>query len=141
MLKRCDQSWDRDGGNGDGLGGVDEVPFAILHGGKVFLTYSGGSHTLSNGKQTGTYTVGLLTASQGADLLNAASWEVTDYPILPMGAVNGETASGHHSFVTDTEGNDVFVYHTRDVAASDSPWDRRVRARIVHWAYDGTPIL
>lgn len=141
MLKRCDQSWDRDGGNGDGLGGVDEGPFAILHGGKVFLTYSGGSHTLSNGKQTGTYTVGLLTASQGADLLNAASWEVTDYPILPMGAVNGETASGHHSFVTDTEGNDVFVYHTRDVAASDSPWDRRVRARIVHWAYDGTPIL
>lgn len=138
MIRRCKQSWDRDGGDGGQLGGVDEGPFPIKYGDKIMITYSGGSHTIPSGKSIGTYTVGLLTAVTGSNLLNPDSWISTDYPILPIGAVEGMSASGHHSFVKDSDGSEVFIYHTRK---SGIPGVRRVKARNVHWAYDGTPIL
>lgn len=108
---------------------VDEGPFVIQNDGKIYMTFSGAA--------TGNlYVVGLLTADEDADLLDAASWKETGYPILSSESVPGELGPGHSCFSTDEDGRDIFVYHMRPNGGTRSATVRRV-----HWAPDGSPVL
>lgn len=75
-------------------GVVNEGAYAVIKDGTVYLTYSGAS--VDN-----TYAVGLLKATEGADLLNPDNWTKNNYPILSSFVVEGEFGTGHSSFVKD----------------------------------------
>lgn len=109
---------------------VDEGPFIIKHGNKIFITFSGSGVDV-------TYILGLLAANKDADLCDVNSWTETGYPILASEHVEDQLGPGHNSFTVDEYGRDVIVFH----AKSSEKSIRHATARTVHWAADGTPIL
>jgi GH43 family beta-xylosidase len=109
---------------------VEEGPFALIRGGKLFLTFAGALIDA-------TYVVGLLTADQGADLLNPDSWTKGNYPLLTSRSVPGEYGPGHNSYVTDDDGTVWNVYHARP--GIEGP--RSSGLRRVHFDIDGYPVL
>ncbi len=122
-ILRCQYGWDRTGTT------VDEGPYVIQRDGKVYMTFSGSS--VSN-----TYLVGLLTAEQGADLLDAANWKETGYPILTAESVAKEYGPGHSCFSVDEDGRPIFVFHMKPNGGTRSATVRRV-----HFGPDGAPVL
>lgn len=109
---------------------VEEGPFALIRGGKLFLTFAGALIDA-------TYVVGLLTADQGADLLNPDSWTKGNYPLLTSRSVPGEYGPGHNSYVTDDDGTVWNAYHARP--GIEGP--RSSGLRRVHFDIDGYPVL
>lgn len=124
---------------------VNEGPAVIKRNGKIFVYYSASATGVE-------YCMGVLSADENSDLIDAKSWSKNSYPVLTSNDVPGEYGPGHNSFTVDENGNDVFVYHARsqecyedkcEYANQSSLYDpcRHARVRNVHWAYDGTPIL
>ncbi len=130
---------------------VNEGATVLQKDGKIFMCYSA-SGTGSE------YAIGMCSAENGADLLDAASWTKSPYPLLTSRDVDGEEGPGHNSFTVDKDGNVIFVYHARPTSHNDQHcgWDgssstynsdplndpcRHARLKRVHWAADGTPIL
>ncbi len=100
MLTTPDYDWERKGF------WVNEGPGVIKHGGKIYLTYSA-SDTGVN------YCMGMLTAEDGADLLDPASWKKQRMPVLKTSASKSIYGPGHNCFTKDEEGNDILVFHAR----------------------------
>jgi len=100
LLTTPDYDWERKGF------WVNEGPAVIKRNGKIFLTYSA-SDTGVN------YCMGMLSADQGADLLDPLSWRKERYPVLSSSYDCGIYGPGHNSFTTDDEGNDILVFHAR----------------------------
>lgn len=116
---------------------VNEGPAVIKRNGKIFITYSA-SATDSN------YCIGLLTASDTADLLNANSWVKSANPIFTSNATTGQYGPGHNCFTTSPDGtDDIMVYHARSYKdiTGDPLYDpnRHTRAQKIYWNADGTP--
>lgn len=109
---------------------VDEGPFALLTDKKVFLTFSSAA-------VDSTYVVGLLSAEPDADLLNPASWEKKNFPILTSRCVEGEYGTGHNAYVIDDNGDVWNTYHARP--GIDGP--RSSGFRRVHFNAAGEPVL
>lgn len=109
---------------------VDEGPFTLMINKKIFLTFA--SALIDE-----TYTVGLLSADLGADLMNPMSWIKENYPILTSRSVPGEYGPGHNSYVTDEDGIVWNAYHARfGIGEPRSSGIRRV-----HFDIDGYPVL
>lgn len=109
---------------------VDEGPFALIRGDRLFLTFSSAAVDTS-------YVVGLLTIEKGKDLLNVHNWKKKNYPILTARSVEGEYGTGHNAYVEDDDGNIWNTYHAR-------PGIDGVRSsgiRRVHFDVDGEPVL
>lgn len=109
---------------------VDEGPYALVNGGKLYLTFSSAA-------VDSTYVVGLLTMEPGRDLLVRENWIKNNYPILTSRSVEGEYGTGHNAYVTDEFGNIWNTYHAR-------PGIQGVRSsgiRRVHFDVDGCPVL
>ncbi len=85
---------------------VNEGPSALHHGGKIYLTYSA-SATDDH------YAMGMLTADEHADLLDAASWTKSPVPVMVTDPAHGIYGPGHNSFTRDKEGRDLLVFHAR----------------------------
>jgi GH43 family beta-xylosidase len=116
---------------------VNEAPAVLLRNGRVFLTYSA-SATDAN------YVLGMLTASENANLLDPAAWRKSPEPVLRSSAANGQYGPGHNSFTTTPDGKtDILVYHARNYRdiKGDSLYDpnRHTRAQAIRWRADGTP--
>ncbi len=100
LLTTPDYDWERVGF------WVNEGPAVLKKDGKIFLTYSA--------SETGAaYCMGMLTASEDADLLDPLSWKKERYPVLQSCPEKGIYGPGHNSFTTDEAGNEVMVYHAR----------------------------
>ncbi len=124
---------------------VNEGPAAMIHNGKVFLTFSASA----TGPE---YCIGLMYADENADLTDITNWTKLDTPLLTSDDLDGEYGPGHNSFVKDENGDWVFVYHSRDekcykgecgYSQNDSLYDpcRSARKRQVLWDENGFPIL
>lgn len=124
---------------------VNEGPAAMIHNGKVFLTFSASA----TGPE---YCIGLMYADENADLTDITNWTKLDTPLLTSDDLDGEYGPGHNSFVKDENGDWVFVYHSRDekcykgecgYSQNDSLYDpcRSARKRKVLWDENGFPIL
>jgi GH43 family beta-xylosidase len=116
---------------------VNEGPAALIHGGKIFLTYSASATDWH-------YCMGMLTASVDADLLDPKSWTKSPEPVFATSDANGVYGPGHNSFTKTPDGKtDILVYHARSYKAivGDALHDpnRSTRAQVVHWRPDGTP--
>ncbi|MFD6662267.1 family 43 glycosylhydrolase [Micromonospora chalcea] len=116
---------------------VAEGPTVIQRNGRVFLTYSA-SATDAN------YCLGMLTASAGANLLDAAAWAKSPNPVFASSAATGQYGPGHNSFTVSEDGqSDILVYHDRNYRdISGDPLNdpnRRTRIQKLYWNADGTP--
>ena len=83
----------------------NEGPYAFYHGNTVYLAYSGGD------ARGYLYTVGMLTAKDGADLCDLSVWEKAKTPVLSFRSVPGEYGPGHNSFFCDRDGDWWIAYH------------------------------
>ncbi|MBP2479610.1 GH43 family beta-xylosidase [Crossiella equi] len=114
---------------------VAEGPAVLLRNGRVFVTYSASATDAR-------YCMGLLTADQGADLLDPRSWTKSPDPVFTSNTATSQYGPGHNSFTT-VDGVDVLVYHARDYReiSGDPLFDpnRHVRVQRLHWNADGTP--
>jgi GH43 family beta-xylosidase len=116
---------------------VNEAPAVLVKNGRVFLTYSA-SATDAN------YAMGMLSARDDADLLDAASWTKSPRPVFSSSDANRQWGPGHNSFTTTPDGKtDVLVYHARNYRdiVGDPLRDpnRNTRAQVIHWRADGMP--
>jgi GH43 family beta-xylosidase len=109
---------------------VDEGPFALFRGDKLFLTFS-------SALVDETYVVGLLTTDINADLLRPESWVKTNYPLLSSRSIPGEYGPGHNAYVIDDDGNVWNTYHARP--GVEGPRSSGIRR--VHFDIDGYPVL
>ncbi|WP_111768752.1 immunoglobulin-like domain-containing protein [Nakamurella deserti] len=139
LLTAPEFAWERDAGQA-----IDEGPAVLQRDGKIYVTFSAATVDAN-------YTVGLLTADSATDLLDPASWTKSSYPLLQTADLVNEQGPGHNSFTVDQYGNPVIVYHSRTTGEVSGPGDqgdgglfdpgRHARARTVHFAADGSPIL
>lgn len=122
-ISKPDYGWD----NNDTF--VDEGPFLIQRNGKLYLTFSGGM-------VNPTYCVGILTADEKDNLLDASVWTKGNYPILTSRSVENQYGPGHNSYIYDDDGTLYNVYHAQ--------WNKGTRSasiRRVHFDIDGDPVL
>lgn len=89
---------------------VNEGPAVLMHGNKIYLTYSANA--------TGTeYCMGLLTADAGGDLLDPVNWHKSPEPVFATWAENHKYGPGHNSFTWAEDGTTpLLVYHVREAA-------------------------
>lgn len=116
---------------------VNEGPAILKRNGRVFLTYSA-SATDEN------YCMGMLTASEDADLLDSSSWIKSPEPVFKSDPENDQYGPGHNSFTVSEDGKeDILIYHCRDYTeiVGDPLYDpnRHTKAQVIHWNEDGTP--
>ncbi|MCX7711715.1 MAG: glycoside hydrolase family 43 protein [Clostridia bacterium] len=116
---------------------VNEGPGILKRNGRIFLTFSA-SATDSN------YCMGLLTASEDADLLKPEAWGKLPEPVFKSNEENGQYGPGHNCFTTSPDGKeDILVYHARNYKEikGDPLYDpnRHTRAQKLEWNQDGTP--
>ncbi len=116
---------------------VNEAPAVLVKNGKIFITYSASATDAS-------YSMGLLTADAGANLLDPASWRKSAEPVFVSSAANSQYGPGHNAFTTTPDGKtDVLIYHARNYRdiKGDSLHDpnRATRAQVINWRADGTP--
>ena len=120
-----DRSWS------DNTTPVVEGPFVIQRDGKIMITFSGSG-------VDSTYAVGLMTADAGAELLDAGSWTMRNYPIWHFeGPVTDNWGPGHNSYTYDDDGNLINIFHAKLTANGT----RDSGARMVYFRQDGSPIL
>ncbi len=155
LVSTPDYAWEWSGGTI-----INEGPAVLKHDGKIHLCFSGAAVDY-------TYCVGMVTAEEGADLLNPASWTKYPTPLLKsedfeVEGYDPQCGPGHNSFTYDKDGNPVIVYHARPMNCSNAvdangnfgqceyvskgrdglndPC-RHARAKSLNFAADGTPIL
>lgn len=117
---------------------VNEGPAVLIRNGRIFLTYSA-SATEHH------YCMGLLTASEDADLLDPTSWTKSAEPIFETNEESGLFGPGHNSFTVSEDGKtDILIYHARDYKeiVGDPLYDpnRHARAQAIEWA-EGLPVF
>jgi GH43 family beta-xylosidase len=116
---------------------VNEGPAVLIRNGRIFITYSG-SATDHN------YCMGMLTADEGADPLNPASWHKSPLPVFMSSPPNSQFGPGHNSFTVSEDGaTDLLVYHARNYKEIEgnplrNP-DRHTRVQPIRWRADGYP--
>ncbi len=155
LVSTPDFAWEWDGGTI-----INEGPAVLKHDGKIHLCFSAAAVNY-------TYCVGMVTAEEGADLLNPDSWTKYPTPLLKsedfeVEGYEPQCGPGHNSFTYDKDGNPVIVYHARPMNCSNAMdangnWGtceyvnrgddalsdpcRHARAKSLNFAADGTPIL
>ncbi len=143
---------------------IEEGPAVLLHGGKVFVTYSCATVDMH-------YGVCLVYADLNDDLMDPDSWHKYQAPLLTTadltqtlkegtftkdttenGQYKGIFGPGHNNFTIDENGNTVIVYHARDWddsypgATGDDKYGltdpgRHAYVNSVHFGADGFPIF
>lgn len=109
---------------------VDEGPFALIRGDKLYVTFSSAA-------VDSTYVVGLLQIEKGKDLLVRENWYKNNYPLFTSRSYDGEYGTGHNAYVMDEDGIIWNTYHARP--GVDGP--RSTGIRRVHFDIDGEPML
>ncbi|TDB73803.1 family 43 glycosylhydrolase [Micromonospora sp. KC723] len=110
---------------------VAEGPFALRHGDRLVVTYSG--------SQVGpTYAVGAIEAPSGADLLDPDTWTKAHAPVLGTTGDFSHWGPGHNTFSRDEDGLELVVFHAHPGITARG---RCVALRRVHWAADGHLVL
>ncbi|MGB7539621.1 MAG: glycoside hydrolase family 43 protein [Anaerolineales bacterium] len=129
MISKPEQDWEKIGF------WVNEGAAVLKRNGRIFISYSASATDAH-------YAIGLLTASQTGNLLDANAWRKSPTPVFT--SANGVYGPGHNSFTVTPDGaQDILVYHGRDYEriAGDPLNDpnRHTRVQPLSWNADGTP--
>lgn len=116
---------------------VNEGPAVLRKNGRIFISYSASATDAH-------YCMGLLTASEEADLLNPDSWQKSASPVFQSDSGAGQYGPGHNSFTVSEDGRDeLLVYHARNYREIDGDPlfdpNRHTRVQRLSWHPDGTP--
>ena len=115
---------------------VNESPEPIVHGNKVFMTYS------ASGCWTPDYALGLLSASTRANLLDASSWRKSATPVFHSNTTAGIYAPASNGWFTSPNGRQTWmVFHAVNDSAGNCGLERSVYAQPVAWGPNGFPQL
>ena len=113
---------------------VNEGPQVLRHGDKLVLIYS------ASGCWTDFYSLGMLTAAAGSDLLQPGSWTKSTTPVFQQDPAAKVYAPGHNSFFKSPDGTeDWLLYHANDEPGQGCGRFRSPRAQPFTWRADGTP--
>jgi GH43 family beta-xylosidase len=113
---------------------VNEGPEILRHGENIFVIYS------AAGCWTDFYSMGLLAARAGGDLLNPASWKKSPIPVFWQSARANAYGTGHGSFFQSPDGTeDWMLYHANPQPSQGCGGHRSPRAQRFTWNADGTP--
>jgi len=110
---------------------VAEGPFALRHGDRLVVTYSGSA-------VGPTYAVGAIEARSGADLLDPRTWTKAPTPVLGTGSNFTQWGPGHNTFSRDEDGLELVVFHAHPTPTTRG---RCAALRRIHWAADGHLVL
>lgn len=116
---------------------VNEGPAVIHRNGRIWVTFSASA--------TGAcYCMGLLSASEDADLLDPSSWKKEKQPVFTTQEEIQLYGPGHNSFTVSEDGKtDILVFHARtyEKITGDPLYDpnRHTFLRPINWKDDGSP--
>ncbi|UQZ35532.1 alpha-N-arabinofuranosidase [Paenibacillus sp. PK3_47] len=118
---------------------VNEGAAVLKKNGSIFLTYSASATNHH-------YCMGMLTAREDSDLLDAASWTKSPVPVFTSSEENGQYGPGHNSFTVSADGQQhLLVYHARNYKeiTGDPLFDpnRHTRVQPVEWDEVGRLVL
>ncbi|WP_232522301.1 galactose-1-epimerase [Marinimicrobium alkaliphilum] len=118
---------------------VNEGAAVIKRHGRIFITYSA-SATDHN------YAMGLVWASDDADLMDPASWKKSPEPVFYSNESLERFGPGHNGFTLAEDGQtDLLVYHARSYRElQGSPLtdpNRNARVRVLEWDEHGFPVF
>ena len=111
--------------------GLHEGPAPLVRNGRVFLVYS------CSGSWQPSYKLGMLHASEGADLANPASWTKHPAPVLQSTA--DVFGVGHCCFTTSPDGTEDWILYHAKTSRRRGWTDRVVHAQRFGWTADGFP--
>lgn len=115
---------------------VAEAPAVLARNGRLFMTYSASATDAR-------YCLGMLTAADDADIMDANAWTKSPEPVFTTSKITNVYGPGHNSFTIDEQGRDVLIYHGRDYEAitGDPLFDpnRHTRMQRLYYKPDGTP--
>ncbi|MBC7947060.1 MAG: glycoside hydrolase family 43 protein [Chitinophagaceae bacterium] len=113
---------------------VNEGPQILEYGNRLFLIYS------ASGCWTEHYSLGMLTSSATADLMDSTSWKKNPLPVFKQSPENKVYAPGHNSFFRSPDGTEYWIlYHANDKPGLGCGKWRSPRAQRFIWTKDGTP--
>ncbi|MEW9856639.1 family 43 glycosylhydrolase [Novosphingobium sp. M1R2S20] len=115
---------------------VNEAPAVIHRNGRLFMTYSASATDAR-------YCLGMLTASDDADIMDPRAWTKSPEPVFQTSRETSVYGPGHNSFTVDEQGHDILVYHGRDYEAIEgdplfNP-DRHTRIQRLYFDAQGVP--
>jgi GH43 family beta-xylosidase len=86
------------------------------------------------------YSIGMLTAAAGANLLDAASWKKTSEPVFKASSQNSVYAPGHNGLFKSPDGReDWIIYHANSAPGQRCDSRRAPRIQRFTWRKDGLP--
>jgi GH43 family beta-xylosidase len=113
---------------------VNESPEPLMHGGKVFMTYS------ASGCWTPDYALGLLSAPVGANLMDASSWQKSAQPVFKSNPSAGIYGPASNGFFSSPDGRQTWMaFHAVNDPNGNCGLERDVYAQQVTWGADGFP--
>jgi len=113
---------------------VNEGPEVLVHGGKVLVVHS------ASACWTDFYSLGVVEASAGANLLDAKSWRKIDHPLLTTDASAHAFGPGHNGFFKSPDGKeDWIIYHANPESGQGCGNFRSPRIQRFTWGKDGLP--
>ncbi len=135
MIGHADRPWEMR----DPLNLKMQGPAVLLRNCRVFVAYS------SNATDA-RYCVGLLEASDKAELLDPASWMKLQGPALESDPVAAVFGPGHNSFTRSKDGSvDYIIYHARDYETVLGPPildpNRDTLIQAFDWDAEGRPVF
>jgi GH43 family beta-xylosidase len=133
LLSKPELAWEVKGAS-DELPTINEGPQFLKHDNKVFIVYS------ASGCWTDDYSLGILEADAGADLMSAASWTKSQLPVFAMSASSKAFGPGHNSFFQSPDGKeDWIIYHANPEAGQGCNNFRSPRMQPFIWTAEGRP--
>jgi GH43 family beta-xylosidase len=136
LLSTPTYAWERYPNPGTPPVYVNESPEPIIHNSTISVTYS------ASGCFTPNYSLGLLSARVGSNLLNAGSWTKSPTPIFqsnPAADIFGPASNG---FFLSPDGKETWIaFHGVNDPAGNCGWERAIYAQRVGWNANGTPNL
>jgi len=113
---------------------VNEGPEILQHDHKIFLTYS------ASGCWTDNYALGLLTASDKADVLKPLSWRKSPKPVFSESPKAHAYGTGHNSFFRSPDRKQNWIiYHANPEPHEGCGRYRSPRAQPFTFDTDGLP--
>ncbi len=138
LLSKPEYEWETHGDLHDAANpphvNVNEGPEILKHGHKLFLVYS------ASGCWTDFYSLGMLTADENSNLLDAASWKKSAKAVFTQSPQNGVYAPGHNSFFQSPDGKENWIlYHANPAPGCGCDGKRSPRMQKFTWKSDGSP--
>ncbi len=101
--------------------------------GKVFIVYSASACWDDD------YALGLLSASDNSDPLQASSWKKSPTPVFSKSVENGVFGPGHNGFFLSPDGKENWIVYHGKAVANGKCTERTPRIQPFTWNADGTP--